>query len=96
MTTRMPITDRSQKSCKYPGDEGGTTKFLEASPKSTKIKAFVLYLTCFNFTTLFKCGCFISLLFFLHFILVSWGGVRLNPLGTSATIWPTVPAPDDR
>jgi hypothetical protein len=28
--------------------------------------------------------------------LVSWGGVRLSPLGTSATIWPIVPAPDDR
>jgi hypothetical protein len=27
---------------------------------------------------------------------VSWGGVGLSPLGTSATIWPTVPAPDDR
>jgi hypothetical protein len=23
-------------------------------------------------------------------------GVRLGPLGTPATIWPTVPAPDDR
>jgi hypothetical protein len=29
-------------------------------------------------------------------VLVSWGGVRLSPLGTSATNWPTVPAPDDR
>jgi hypothetical protein len=28
--------------------------------------------------------------------LVSCGGVRLSPLGTSATIWPIVPAPDDR
>jgi hypothetical protein len=28
--------------------------------------------------------------------LVSWGGLRLRPLGTSATIWPIVPAPDDR
>jgi hypothetical protein len=27
--------------------------------------------------------------------LVSWGGVKLSPLGTSATIWPIVPAPDD-
>jgi hypothetical protein len=26
---------------------------------------------------------------------VSWGGVRLSPLGTSATVWPIV-APDDR
>jgi hypothetical protein len=30
------------------------------------------------------------------FFLVSWGGVRLGPLGTSATNWPIVPAPDDR
>jgi hypothetical protein len=28
--------------------------------------------------------------------LVSWGGARLSPLGTSATNWPIVPAPDDR
>jgi hypothetical protein len=27
---------------------------------------------------------------------VSWGGVRLSPLGTSSTVWPIVPAPDDR
>jgi hypothetical protein len=27
--------------------------------------------------------------------LVSWNGVRLSPLGKSATIWPTVPAPVD-
>jgi hypothetical protein len=27
--------------------------------------------------------------------LVSWGGVRLSPLGTVATVWPIVPAPDD-
>jgi hypothetical protein len=30
------------------------------------------------------------------FFLVSWGGVKLSPLGTSATNWPTVPVPDDR
>jgi hypothetical protein len=29
-------------------------------------------------------------------VLVSWGGMRLSPLGTSANIWPTVPALDDR
>jgi hypothetical protein len=28
--------------------------------------------------------------------LVSCGGVRLSPLGASATIWAIVPAPDDR
>jgi hypothetical protein len=27
---------------------------------------------------------------------LGWGGVRLSPLGTSATNWPIVPAPDDR
>jgi hypothetical protein len=30
------------------------------------------------------------------FLLLSWGGVRLSPLGTSATNWPIVPVPDDR
>jgi hypothetical protein len=29
------------------------------------------------------------------FFFVSWGGVRLSPLGTSATNWPILPAPDD-
>jgi hypothetical protein len=29
-------------------------------------------------------------------ILLLWGGVRLSALGTSATNWPIVPAPDDR
>jgi hypothetical protein len=28
-------------------------------------------------------------------ILISCGGVRLSPLGTSAIIWPIVPAPDN-
>jgi hypothetical protein len=32
----------------------------------------------------------------LFFFLVSWGGVRLSPLGTSANIWPIESAPDDR
>jgi hypothetical protein len=30
------------------------------------------------------------------FNLISWCGVRLSPLGTSATIWSIVPAPDAR
>jgi hypothetical protein len=30
------------------------------------------------------------------FLFCFWGGVRLSPLGTSATNWPTVPAPGDR
>jgi hypothetical protein len=34
-------------------------------------------------------------IFINFFFLVSWSGVRLSPLGTSATIWPIVPAPDD-
>jgi hypothetical protein len=29
-------------------------------------------------------------------VIVSWGGVRVSPLGTSATNWPIIPAPDDR
>jgi hypothetical protein len=29
-------------------------------------------------------------------LLFSWGGVRPSPLGTSATNWPIVPAPDNR
>jgi hypothetical protein len=30
------------------------------------------------------------------FFIVSWGGLRLSPLGTSATNLPIVPAPDDK
>jgi hypothetical protein len=30
-----------------------------------------------------------------NIFLVSWGGVRLSPLGTSATNWPTVSVPDE-
>jgi hypothetical protein len=40
----------------------------------------------------FKCSLYIFCLVFL----VCWGVVRLSPLGTSATVWPIVPAPDDR
>jgi hypothetical protein len=36
-------------------------------------------------------GCWFSFL-----LSVSWGGVRLSPLGTLATIWPIVSALDDR
>jgi hypothetical protein len=41
---------------------------------------------------------FILFYFILSYFifLVSWGGVRLSPLGTSVNIWPIVPAPDDR
>jgi hypothetical protein len=34
--------------------------------------------------------------FIPFFLIVSWGGVRLSPLGTLATNWPIVPALDDR
>jgi hypothetical protein len=36
--------------------------------------------------------------FFIYilFLRISWGWVRLSPLYTPATIWPIVPAPDDR
>jgi hypothetical protein len=30
------------------------------------------------------------------FFLISWGGVRLSPLVTSATKWPIVPVADDQ
>jgi hypothetical protein len=36
------------------------------------------------------------LLSIYFFFLVSWGrGMRVWPLGTSATNWPVIPAPDD-
>jgi hypothetical protein len=31
----------------------------------------------------------------MRFFIFSWGGVRLSPLGPSATNCPVVPAPDD-
>jgi hypothetical protein len=39
---------------------------------------------------------YISELKLFSSFLVSWGGVRLSPLGTSATNWLILPAPDDR
>jgi hypothetical protein len=36
------------------------------------------------------------LLFGRFFIIIILSGVKLSPLGTSATNWPIVPAPDDR
>jgi hypothetical protein len=30
------------------------------------------------------------------FLIIFWVGVRLSPLGTSATIWPIVPDPNGR
>jgi hypothetical protein len=35
-----------------------------------------------------------SKLYHLRFLFVSEGGVRLSPLGTSASIWLIAPAPD--
>jgi hypothetical protein len=32
----------------------------------------------------------------VNYFFISWGGVRPSPLGSLATIWPTVPALDDR
>jgi hypothetical protein len=32
---------------------------------------------------------------FVNFVLVSWGREKLSPLGTSATNWPILPAPND-
>jgi hypothetical protein len=42
----------------------------------------------------YRCSGYLTTLSVVFF-LVSWGGVRLSPLGTSATNWPIVPAPDD-
>jgi hypothetical protein len=67
----------------------------------------VIVVLCVNYAffrlTEFTSDCIITtvmrglvLQFVVVFSLVSWGGVRLSPLGTSATIWPIVPAPDDR
>jgi hypothetical protein len=42
----------------------------------------------------FSLGC--TSFFIYFFFSFSWGWVRLSPLGTSVTIWPIVPAPDDR
>jgi hypothetical protein len=46
----------------------------------------------FNFASYF-----IFMLLWLRdiFFLLSWGGARLRPLGTSVTVWPIVTAPDD-
>jgi hypothetical protein len=33
---------------------------------------------------------------FVHFFFYFYLGVRPSPLGTAATVWPTVRAPDDR
>jgi hypothetical protein len=39
---------------------------------------------------------FVSVTYKYFFFYVSWGVVRLSPLGTSATKWPIAPTPDDR
>jgi hypothetical protein len=43
----------------------------------------------------FKVDSTLTAVVFFFFFLVSWGGVRLSPLGTSAANWPIVPVPDD-
>jgi hypothetical protein len=40
--------------------------------------------------------CCLAFNFLFIYFLISWGGMRLSPLGTSATVRPIVPAPDDR
>jgi hypothetical protein len=60
--------------------------------KCRKIMADELTMTTFSITRLrkgFKPG-------ILELFLFSWGEVRMSPLGTSATNWPIVPAPDVR
>jgi hypothetical protein len=46
----------------------------------------------FNSWTISLSSIFIFLFFYFHFS----HGVRLSPLSTAATVWPIVPAPDDR
>jgi hypothetical protein len=50
--------------------------------------------TYFTFSYLCKINHFQIL--YVVFLLVSWRGVRLSPLGMSATTWPLAPNPDDR
>jgi hypothetical protein len=45
-----------------------------------------------GFSLVFRTYIFVSGFFFI----ISLSGVRLSPLGTSATIWPIAQAPDDR
>jgi hypothetical protein len=79
----------------YPGDPGfnsrlGNGDFPQSLQKSTGILSYLKILGDeFIIPHLFQ---FIIFLVFL----VSWGGVRLSPLGTAATNFPLVPAPDDR
>jgi hypothetical protein len=54
------------------------------SPKATVLKKHAIRREC-----TMKLG-------LLFYFLVSWDVVRPSPLGTSATNWPIVPAPDDR
>jgi hypothetical protein len=70
--------------CKYPSTILYTISFLFL---------FGLILSCHVRGSVSNC--------FLHdpqffFLFLSWGGVRLSPLGMSANILPIVPAPDDR
>jgi hypothetical protein len=66
--------------------------------QSTEHKSLVLY-TMFYYSNMFQSfghhQAVTSLICVVSF-LVSWGGVRLSPLGTSANILPIVPAPEDR
>jgi hypothetical protein len=74
--------------------------FLTANPRvpvtSPRSKLPALHLVAlppFLYTSSW-CSCVIVAERTFHF-LVSWGGVRLSPLGTSATVRPIVPASDD-
>jgi hypothetical protein len=57
----------------------------------------VVVCRCVPSIDVFLCGCSCSCIdASVSFFLVSWDGVRLSPLGTSATNSPTVPAPRDK
>jgi hypothetical protein len=57
----------------------------------TYLEGASTYISGIKFREETKCNLFIYTLYFF-----SWGRVRLSPLGTSATDWPTVSVPDDR
>jgi hypothetical protein len=57
---------------------------------------FFIYLTSLYATSLCTVEWVYDCVQFLVFFLISWGGARLSLLGTSAAIWPIVPALNDR
>jgi hypothetical protein len=66
-----------------------------------KLFKYVTYTLGFIYVHFTRTTSFMSMLDSIRILyktsfLVSWGGVRRSSLGTSAAIWPIVPAPGDR